>query len=163
MAPPLTRRRPHPATSPMSTTASIPRKGEPRRPGRSDEHGLFVSNSTCGACVGLSWRNQILLFKGKKVSVKGDTTLEAFGFSDGTEVQVLGSTVGGGFKEQGQTQMRVRQITSPTLESRSTDGQRFTQAYSPSSRFNASVLNLSRCFHDIQPPEHTGGRMHSAQ
>jgi hypothetical protein len=66
-----------------------------RRPGRSDERGLFVSNSTCGACVDLGWRNQILLFKGKKVSVKGDTTLEVIGLSDVTEVQVLGSTVGG--------------------------------------------------------------------
>ena len=79
----------------MPTTASISRKGEPRRPGRSDEHGLFVSNSTCGACVVLSWRDQKLLFKGKKVLTKGETALEVFGLSDGTEVQVLGSTVGG--------------------------------------------------------------------
>jgi hypothetical protein len=29
------------------------------------------------------------------VSANGDTTLEVFGLNDGTEVQVLGSTVGG--------------------------------------------------------------------
>ena len=37
--------------------------------------------------------NQKLLFKGKKVSAKGDDTLEVFGLRDGTKVQMLGSTV----------------------------------------------------------------------
>ena len=46
--------------------------------------------------------------KGKKVSAKGDTTLEVFGLNDGTEVQVLGSTVGGEGKKRMEQILRNR-------------------------------------------------------
>ena len=58
---------------------------------------------------------------------KGDTALEAFGLSDGTEVQVLGSAVGGE-KERVEQIPRNREIDNgasghlPGLESRLTDG-----------------------------------------
>ena len=38
-------------------------------------------------------KNQKLLFKGKKASVKGSDTLESFGLKDGTKVQILGPTM----------------------------------------------------------------------
>jgi hypothetical protein len=71
------------------------------------------------------------------VSALGNITLEAFDLSDRTKVQVLGSAVEDEKKRMEQilrnrdTQTRVRQVTSPALESRLTDGQRFMQTDSP--------------------------------
>lgn len=57
-------------------------------------------------------KNQKLLFKGKKVSAKGDDTLEIFGLKDGAKVQMLGSTVEeiGGLRAVEDEKKRTEQI-----------------------------------------------------
>ena len=77
----------------MPTTVSISRKGEFYAIQVDLTNTVTSSQTHPAACVGFGWRNQKLLFKGMKVSAKGDTTLEVFGLNDGSKVQVLGSTV----------------------------------------------------------------------
>jgi hypothetical protein len=131
---------PHTSTHSTSTTSRYLSQCPPPSPwshkGKFYTIQVDVTNSVTSsqtqlaACVSLGWRNQKLLFEGKKVSAKGDTTLEDFGLNGGTEIQVLGSAVGGEKKRMEQilgnreARTRVCQVSSPAPESRSTDGQR---------------------------------------
>jgi hypothetical protein len=117
--------------------------------------------------MSVSVGNQKPLFKGGKASAESDHTLEAFQLKNGTRVQMLGSTVEdiGGLmamedeekraeqvQRSRETQVRVRQVNSPSLENQSADcnvsRRRVLIRADPKLR-----LECQHRFHNIQPLE----------
>ena len=117
--------------------------------------------------MSVSVGNQKPLFKGGKASAESDHILEAFQLKNGTRVQMLGSTVEdiGGLmamedeekraeqiQRSRETQARVRQVNSPSLENQSADcnvsRRRVLIRADPKLR-----LECQHRFHNIQPLE----------
>lgn len=155
------------ALLPMVATVSISHKGKSYAVQVDLTSTVSSFQAHLAELTSVPIENQKLLFKGKKTSAKGDDALEIFGLKDGTKIQMLGSTV----EEIGclravedekkrteqilrnrETQARVRRTSSTSIANPLTVIS--AQTYSPSNRSNASALNLSYRFHDVQPLAH---------